>query len=56
MAPSSVALQSVVFGAISPREAELLRLRGAMPKPGGPALQVTLATPRGPVTLTTSAS
>jgi hypothetical protein len=56
MAPSAVALQSAQFGAINPREAELLRLRGATLKLGGPALQVTLATPRGPVTLATAAS
>lgn len=53
MAPSAVALQSAVFGAITPREADLLRLRGAVVQSGGPALQVTLATPRGPVSLST---
>lgn len=54
MAPSAVALQSAVFGAITPREADLLRLRGATVQSGGPALQAILATPRGPVTLTTA--
>jgi hypothetical protein len=53
MAPSAVALQSAVFGAITPREADLLRLRGATVHAGGAALQVILDTPRGRVTLTT---
>jgi hypothetical protein len=53
MAPSAVALQSAVFGAITPRESDLLRLRGASVHPGGVALQVILDTPRGRVTLAT---
>lgn len=50
---SAVALQSVVFGAITPREATLLRLRGAKVAPGGAALTATLATPLGAITLAT---
>ena len=51
MPPSSVALAAVNFGALQAREAALLRLRGATTVPGGPALAVTLSTPRGDVHL-----
>ncbi len=44
---SPVALQAVAFGAVQPREATLLRLRGAQVLPGGPALAVSLSTPNG---------
>ncbi len=47
MPPSLVALRAVNFGAMLPREAPLLGLRGATSQPGGPALAVTLATPLG---------
>ncbi len=47
MPPSPVALQAVNFGAMQPREAALLRLRGATTVPGGPALAVMLTTPLG---------
>jgi hypothetical protein len=47
MPPSPVALKALNFGAIQPREAAVLGLRGATTKPGGPALAVTLATPLG---------
>jgi Glyoxalase-like domain len=48
---SAVALAALNFGALTPREARLLRLRGATCKPGGPALAVSLTTPRGDVHL-----
>lgn len=51
MPASPVVLKSVNFGALQLREASLLRLRGATTTPGGPALAVTLATPRGDVHL-----
>jgi len=54
MPPSPVALQSVRFGAVQPREATLLRFRGAQVVPGSPALEVTLSTPLGPVELRTA--
>lgn len=47
MPPSPVRLDAVNFGALTPREAGLLRLRGATAAPGGPALAVTLTTPLG---------
>ena len=50
---SAVALQAVAFGAVPPREATVLRLRGARVVPGGPALVVRLATPLGSVCLQT---
>ena len=53
MAASPVALQSVSFGAITPREAELLRLRGPQVAAGGPQLRVVLACPHGSITLDT---
>jgi len=69
MAPSPVALGTVVLGRLAPAEALLLGLPGpgaaagssgapassaAVPQPR-PALSVTLATPRGLVTLSTAA-
>ena len=55
MPASPVALQSAIFGAITPREAQLLRLRGPglATEPGAPAFSATLSTPRGTVTLAT---
>jgi hypothetical protein len=53
MTASAVSLQSVAFGALHPREAQLLRLRGATLQAGGPALAVALSTPRGTVALST---
>ena len=67
MAPSPLALGAVVLGQLAPAEAELLGLPGQhaladrAPVDGGatppqrPALSVTLATPIGPVTLSTAA-
>ena len=54
MPASAVALQSLRFGALQPRESALLCLRGAQVAPGGPALAVTLQTPRGTVELATA--
>ena len=54
MPPAPVVLQAVRFGAVQPREATLLRFRGAQVAPGGPVISVTLDTPRGPITLTTA--
>ena len=54
MPASPVALQAVRFGAVQPREATLLRFRGAQVVAGGPAIAVTLDTPRGPITLSTA--
>lgn len=54
MPASPVALRSVRFGAVQPREATLLRFRGAQVVPGGPAIAVTLDTPNGPVELQTA--
>lgn len=51
MPASAVVLQSLRLGALRPREAALLRLRGAQVAPGGPALAVTLQTPLGTVEL-----
>ena len=45
---------AVLWGAVQPREATLLRLRGAQLVPGGPALAVTLNTPLGTLELTTA--
>ena len=53
MPASAMALKFVNFGALQPREAALLRLRGASAVPGGPALAVTLATPLGDIHLST---
>jgi hypothetical protein len=53
MTASAVSLQSVAFGALHPREAQLLRLRGATLQAGGPALAVALSTSRGTVALST---
>lgn len=55
MPAAPVALQSATFGAIAPREAQLLRLRGPTrtDEPGAPAFSATLATPQGTVTLAT---
>jgi len=55
MPVSTVALQSATFGAITPREAQLLRLRGPgrATELGAPAFSATLSTPRGNVTLAT---
>jgi len=44
----------VRLGAVQPREATLLRLRGAQLVPGGPALAVTLHTPNGNLDLATA--
>ena len=54
MAPSSVALVSVELGGLPRRAVDLLQLRGVTALPTGPALRVTLDTPRGPVVLDTS--
>ena len=54
MPVSPVVLQAVRFGAVQPREAALLRFRGAQAGLGGPALAVTLSTPRGAVELATA--
>ncbi len=54
MPPSPVSLQAVRFGAVQPREATLLRLRGAQVDPAGPSLSVNLHTPLGPGALTTA--
>lgn len=66
MAPSPVALAGVTLGRLAPAEALLLGLpdhnavagsapAGSPAAPPRPALSVTLATPRGPVTLSTAA-
>ena len=52
--PSAVGLTSVALGGLPDRVAALLGLRGVALTPSGPALVVTLATPRGPVTLATT--
>lgn len=54
MPPSPLVLQAVRFGQVRPREATLLRLRGAQVVADGPAIAVTLGTPRGPITLSTA--
>lgn len=54
MPVSPVALQAVRFGAVQPREATLLRFRGAQLVPGGPSVAVSLATPKGSVDLATA--
>ena len=54
MPASAVALQAVRFGAVQPREATLLRFRGAQVAAGGPAIAVTLDTPRGLIELATA--
>jgi hypothetical protein len=51
--PSPVALATVALGGLPDRVAGLLRLRGVVVSAAGPALAVTLATPRGPVALLT---
>ena len=56
MPASPVVLQALRFGRVPPRVAALLQLRGgevAAPAEAAPALAVTLATPRGRVTLST---
>lgn len=53
MAASPVALVAVDLGGLPCQVADLLQLRGAAVAPTGPALTVTLATPRGHVDLTT---
>lgn len=53
MAPSPLALRSVELGGLPRQVADLLLLQGVTLVPSGPALRVTLDTPRGPVTLTT---
>lgn len=54
MPPSPVSLQLLRFGAVQPREATLLRFRGAQVASGGPALAVTLQTPLGTVEMATA--
>jgi len=54
MPASPVVLLAVRLGAVQPREATLLRLRGAQLVPGGPALAVTLHTPNGNLDLATA--
>jgi hypothetical protein len=53
MAASPVQLTSLSLRGLSPRVRQLLRLAGGVKadREGGPALQATLATPRGDVTL-----
>jgi hypothetical protein len=54
MPATPVLLQSLRLGALQPREATLLRLRGAQVVSGGPAITATLQTPRGTVELATA--
>lgn len=52
--PSQVSLAAVKLGRLPPGVVDLLRLRAADFQADGPALCVTLATPRGPVSLGTA--
>ena len=51
MAPSPVALRSVELGGLPRQVTDLLPLPGVTGLPSGPALRVSLETPRGPVSL-----
>jgi hypothetical protein len=53
MPDSGVVLQSLVLQGVPPRAKEVLKLRGVQVhgEAAGPAIQATLTTPRGPVTL-----
>ena len=53
MAPSPVVLVSAELGGLPRRAVDLLQLRGVTSLPTGPALRVTLDTPRGLVVLDT---
>jgi len=56
MAASAAALVSVELGGLPRPVGDLLQLRGTTVVATGPALRVTLDTPRGPVTLSTDAA